>query len=74
MKCRGPNCNTEIIFGADANNKRHVLDASAPVYRVISRGPDGMAYVERAEDCYVSHFSTCRDAAHFSKSKKKEGG
>jgi len=50
--------------------KRIPLDVSAPVYRVIKEDASGDPIVRRERDCYVSHFSTCKDAAQFSGKRK----
>jgi hypothetical protein len=72
MKCRGPNCKIDIIWGWDDVTKKKIpLDTRAPVYRVVDSNPSsGMVLVERMKDCYVTHFATCVDAPQFSASKK----
>ena len=72
--CKGPNCNTHIIWGLNPlTNKKIPLDTRAPVYKVVESNPaSGEVLVERAEDCYVSHFATCVDAPQFSAGRKKD--
>jgi hypothetical protein len=69
-----PACKIPVIF-AEGPNGTVVLDAKAPVYRVVER--DGLLVAERMADCFVTHFATCKDPNRFSggKSRKEaEGG
>ncbi len=62
-----PVCTVPVIF-ATGPNGHVVLDARAPVYRLVER--DGALIAERATDCFVTHFATCKDPNRFSRSKK----
>jgi len=64
--CKAAVCSAPVIF-AKGPNGTVVLDARAPVYRVVVR--DTGLVAERTEDCFVTHFATCRDPNSFSKPK-----
>lgn len=66
-KCKG--CGKEILWGETVEGKKIPLDMKPPVYGIIRRSQDTVeAY--RAQDCFVSHFTTCPQANRFSGSKK----
>lgn len=66
--CKSPACSAPVIF-ARGPNGTVVLDARAPVYRVVVRESGLVA--ERVEDCFVSHFVTCKEPKQFSKPKER---
>ena len=63
-KCKG--CGRKMLWGKTVEGKSIPLDASAPVYRLDKvKGT-----VERSQEFFVSHFSTCPRASDFSGSRK----
>lgn len=66
-----PACAVPVIFAAGPNGPV-ILDAKAPVYRVVER--HGELVAERTTDCFVTHFATCKDPNRFSKAKAPSEG
>lgn len=61
--CRG--CGRPVVWATTDAGDRIPLDPSAPVYRIDARTGELVAVRARGE--MVSHFSTCPDAARFSR-------
>lgn len=67
-------CGRPVHWAKTNDGKSIPLDAVAPTYTVL-RGPDGeIAGCTRAENTFVSHFSTCVKASVVSSSNKDRNG
>ena len=71
VKCK--KCNVTILWArTSANDKWIPLDATAPVYRIVSieQGDKGEWFkVERVRSHHVIHYSTCPHANEFGKGR-----
>ena len=64
-------CHKPVIFADDEKGTRQILDLATPVYRIdATTDPEHPQAAVRVLKFYVSHFSVCPDADHFSRSKK----
>lgn len=62
-------CKVPLVLVMGPNGKTIPLDERAPVYRIVT-DLTGAPVCERVPDAFVTHFSTCPEANHFSGSKR----
>lgn len=68
-RCKG--CGRVIFFAMDeTGSHQQILDVTAPVFVLTSPASDWPTRVRRIPDVYVSHFATCPEAEHFSRTRR----